>query len=68
MTVAVNYSNAEVGISATLINVEVHVSPDLPQVLIVGLPKKVVLESKDRVREGTSAKAFQCSDIWRLSR
>ncbi len=44
------YSRAQVGITAPLVTVEVHLSNGLPHFSIVGLPEKAVKESKDRVR------------------
>lgn len=44
-------SGATVGLKATLIDVEVDIaSQGLPSFTIVGLPDKVVEESKERVR------------------
>lgn len=50
MALAVVYSRAQVGISAPLVTVEVHLSNGLPGLSIVGLPETAVKESKDRVR------------------
>ncbi|MFV2055187.1 MAG: YifB family Mg chelatase-like AAA ATPase [Thiohalomonadales bacterium] len=50
MSLAVVYSRAQVGISAPLVSVEVHISRGLPGLSIVGLPETAVKESKDRVR------------------
>jgi len=50
MSLAVLYSRAREGISAPLVDVEVHLANGLPALSIVGLPEKAVQESKDRVR------------------
>lgn len=50
MTLAIIHSRASTGVHAPLITVEVHLSPGLPRVNIVGLPEAEVKESKDRVR------------------
>src|SRR4249920_4236818 len=43
-------SRAQVGMSAPLVRVEVHLGSGLPSFSIVGLPAPVVRESKERVR------------------
>lgn len=50
MTTAVVYTRGELGIDAPLVTVEAHLSNGIPKLHIVGLPEKVVKESKDRVR------------------
>lgn len=50
MSLAIIYSRAQVGITAPLVTVEVHLSNGLPGFSIVGLPETAVKESKDRVR------------------
>jgi magnesium chelatase family protein len=50
MSLAVVFSRAEVGITAPLVTVEVHLANGLPTFSIVGLPETAVKESKDRVR------------------
>lgn len=50
MSIAVVYSRGELGIAAPLVTVETHLSNGVPKLDIVGLPEKVVKESKDRVR------------------
>ncbi len=50
MSIAVVYSRGELGITAPLVTVETHLSNGVPKLNIVGLPEKVVKESKDRVR------------------
>ncbi len=50
MTLAIVYSRASIGMSAPLVTVEVHLSPGIPKLNIVGLPETAVKESKDRVR------------------
>jgi len=50
MSLALLYSRAREGISAPLVDVEVHLANGLPALSIVGLPEKAVQESKDRVR------------------
>lgn len=50
MSWAIVHSRASAGIAAPPVNVEVHLSKGLPGFNIVGLPEKVVKESKDRVR------------------
>ncbi len=44
------YTRAQYGIEAPLVRVEVHLSPGLPSLSLVGLPETAVKESKDRVR------------------
>jgi len=50
MSLAICYSRALTGIYARAVTVEVHLSPGLPALSIVGLPETAVKESKDRVR------------------
>jgi len=50
MSLAVVYSRANLGISAPLVTIEIHMSNGLPGLSIVGLPEASVKESKDRVR------------------
>jgi len=47
---AIVYSRAQIGIKAELVSIEVHLSPGLPGLYIVGLAETAVKESKDRVR------------------
>jgi len=47
---AMVYSRAQIGIKAELVSVEVHLSPGLPGLYMVGLAETAVKESKDRVR------------------
>ncbi len=50
MPLAIINSRALIGVRATSVNVEVHISGGLPKVNIVGLPETEVRESRDRVR------------------
>lgn len=50
MSLAIIFSRASRGIEAPLVTIEVHISPGLPSLAIVGLPETAVKESKDRVR------------------
>ena len=50
MALAIVFSRAQIGLHAPLVTVEVHLHGGLPSTHIVGLPEKVVKESKDRVR------------------
>lgn len=50
MPLAIVHSRATTGIDAPPVTIEVHLSPGLPSLGIVGLPETVVKESKDRVR------------------
>ncbi len=59
MSLAVTYSRSSYGIDAPLVRVEVHMSPGLPKMLMVGLPKTAVRESKDRVRSAIINSRFQ---------
>ena len=53
------YSRAMHGLKAVLVKVEVYVSPGRPQLFIVGLPEKVVRESKHRVFAGIKYSRFK---------
>ena len=50
MSCATIMSRAVVGVHATAVSVEVHLSAGLPGFTLVGMPAKAVKESKDRVR------------------
>jgi len=50
MSLAIVHTRARVGIAAPPVTVEVHLTPGLPGLSIVGLPEAAVRESKDRVR------------------
>lgn len=50
MSLAIINSRANLGMSAPLVTIEVHLSAGLPGLSIVGLPEKAVKESKERVR------------------
>ena len=65
MKLAVVNSRAQVGVSAPLVRVEVHLTGGLPRMAIVGLPETAVKESKDRVRSAllTSQFAFPTQRI-----
>lgn len=59
MALAIVYSRANSGIHAPLVTVEVHISPGMPGLNIVGLPEKAVKESKDRVRSALMNTHFE---------
>ena len=50
MALAVVHTRASLGIDAPAVAVEVHLSPGLPSLQMVGLPDSAVRESRDRVR------------------
>lgn len=53
------YSRAPLAMNAPLVQVEVHLSPGLPSMTLVGLPEKAVKESKDRVRAALLNSGFE---------
>src|SRR5688572_15666139 len=59
MSLAVVYCRANYGIHAPLVTVEVHLSPGVPRINIVGLPEKAVNESKERVRSAIINTSFE---------
>lgn len=59
MALAIVYSRASSGIAAPLVTVEVHLSPGLPGLHIVGLAEAAVKESKDRVRSALINTQFE---------
>lgn len=59
MPLAIVHSRANLGMSAPLVTIEVHLSRGLPGLNIVGLPEKAVKESKDRVRSAMINNAFE---------
>lgn len=59
MALAIVYARAQLGITAPLVTVEVHLSNGLPGFTIVGLPEAAVKESKDRVRSALLNSHFE---------
>ena len=59
MSFAKVYTRGLLGLSAPLIEVEVHLSQGLPSLTIVGLAEAAVRESKDRVRSAIINSGFQ---------
>ncbi len=59
MGLALIHSRACAGVEAPQVTVEVHLSGGLPRVQIVGMPKKAVTESRDRVRAALMTSGFQ---------
>lgn len=59
MSLAIVQSRARVGLQAPRVTVEVHLSPGLPGLSIVGLPEAAVRESKDRVRSALINAQFE---------
>eukprot|EP01059_Diplonema_ambulator_P003395 TRINITY_DN13077_c0_g1_i3.p2 TRINITY_DN13077_c0_g1~~TRINITY_DN13077_c0_g1_i3.p2 ORF type:complete len:433 (+),score=-64.83 TRINITY_DN13077_c0_g1_i3:2653-3951(+) len=58
MSLAIVYSRAVIGLSAPIVRIEVHIFRGLPHFSLVGLPEKVVKESKDRVRSAIINSGF----------
>ena len=52
------FSAAVIGVTATVIEVEVDVSPGLPNFTVVGLPDAAVQEARDRVRAAIKNSGF----------
>ena len=52
------FSAAVIGVHATVIEVEVDVSPGLPNFTVVGLPDAAVQEARDRVRAAVKNSGF----------
>lgn len=59
MSLARVLASASVGLSAPPVMVEVHLSPGLPALTLVGLPEAGVRESKDRVRSAILNAGFE---------
>lgn len=59
MNIAIIYSRAQIGISAPLVTIEVHITRGLPSLSIVGLPETAVKESKDRVRSAILSNHYE---------
>jgi magnesium chelatase family protein len=59
MSIAVVYSRAQLGLEAPPVAVEVHLTPGLPGLAIVGLPEAEVKESKERVRSALLNAQFE---------
>lgn len=59
MSLAIVNSRANLGMSAPLVTIEVHLSRGLPGLCIVGLPEKAVKESKERVRSALINNGFE---------
>ncbi len=52
-------SRAQVGLTAPLVQVEVHLGPGLPNFTIVGLPAAAVRESRERVRAALACCGYE---------
>lgn len=59
MSLALVRTRAQLGLNAPAVTVEVHLSPGLPGLAIVGLPEAAVRESKDRVRSALINSGFE---------
>jgi len=59
MGLATVHSRAQNGLQADAVTVEVHLSPGLPGLSIVGLPEAAVRESRDRVRAAILNSGYQ---------
>ena len=59
MSLAVVNTRASLGIDAPAVTVEVHLSPGLPSLQMVGLPDSAVRESRDRVRSAMLNSGYQ---------
>jgi magnesium chelatase family protein len=59
MALAIIYSRASFGIEAPPVVIEVHLSPGMPSLSIVGLPETAIKESKDRVRSALINSGFE---------
>ncbi len=59
MGLATVHSRAQNGLQANPVTVEVHLSPGLPGLSIVGLPEAAVRESRDRVRAAIINSGYQ---------
>lgn len=59
MPLAIVYSRANLGVNALPVTVEADLSNGLPGFSIVGLPEKVVKESRDRVRSALLNSKFE---------
>src|SRR3989338_932404 len=59
MSLAIINSRANLGMTAPVVTIEVHLSRGLPGLCIVGLPEKAVKESKDRVRSAIVNNGFE---------
>lgn len=58
MALAIIKSRASLGIEAPPVTIEVHLSPGIPSLSIVGLPETAIRESKDRVRSALLNSGF----------
>ncbi|MDP0589515.1 MAG: YifB family Mg chelatase-like AAA ATPase [Candidatus Endonucleobacter bathymodioli] len=58
LKLALVHTRAQVGLKAPPVSVEVHISPGLPALNIVGLPEAAVRESKERVRSALINSGF----------
>ncbi|MDP0561767.1 MAG: YifB family Mg chelatase-like AAA ATPase [Candidatus Endonucleobacter sp. (ex Gigantidas childressi)] len=58
LKLALVHTRAQVGLKAPPVSVEVHLSPGLPALNIVGLPEAAVRESKERVRSALINSGF----------
>ncbi|MSY23748.1 MAG: hypothetical protein F2734_02440, partial [Actinobacteria bacterium] len=50
MTIGVTHGVSLIGLSGTLVQIEVDISDGLPHYSLLGLPDLALMESRDRVR------------------
>lgn len=67
MAIATVQSYASIGIEATPVQVEVHISNGLPRLSIVGMPEIAVRESKERVRSAIINSKFKFPSAFRIT-
>ena len=55
-------SRAQLGLDAPPVSIEVHLTPGLPAVNVVGMAESTVRESKERVRSAIISSGFKWPD------
>ena len=55
-------TRSRLGLNAVSVQVEVHLSPGLPAIAMVGMPESVMREAKERVRSAVISSGFRWPD------
>ena len=52
-------TRSRIGLTAVPVHVELHLSPGLPVIAMVGMPESVMREAKERVRSAVISSGFR---------
>ena len=55
-------TRSRIGLTAVPVHVELHLSPGLPAIAMVGMPESIMREAKERVRSAVISSGFRWPD------